>query len=296
VGRPEEGVASTAAAGLLIAHLEQLPEQARPLFADSLARYPEFVEFLREYDETLAIIPGVIDRGEHGDVLAEQDGAIDNVRLVAALRRALASYMGRISLARDLVTELEVQPRGIRAVTSGGRELISNQVVIAAGAWSPQIAGLPRPLPIRPLKGQMIALGATVTDRAIMGRDVYIVPRGDETLVGATVEEAGFDVGVTDDAAGWLRSRAIELVPELATAPVTRSWAGIRPATPDMLPIIGQDPNHVHVIYASGHSKNGVLLAPATAAAVVELAYGRPTPTPIDAFSIGRFAPQDRNP
>jgi glycine oxidase len=149
--------------------------------------------------------------------------------------------------------------------------------------------GLPRPLPVRPLKGQMIALGATVLSRSVMGDDVYLIPRGNETLVGATVEEAGFDVSVTSDAVASLRASAVALYPELADARVTRSWAGIRPATPDMMPILGADPDLPALIYACGHSKNGVLLTPATSVAVAALCLDRPTPTSIAPFSIERF-------
>jgi glycine oxidase len=291
IGKPETGAASTAAAGLLIPAFDRLPAAAHAFFQDSLDRYPAFVESLREHDATLSILQGIVERRDAGDVLRERDGAIDNVRLVDALRAAVAmSGFGRISLVRDLVAELQISKDGVRGRTRGGRGLSANQIVLAAGAWTPEIRGLPRPLPIRPLKGQMIALGANVLDRAMMNDDVYLVPRGDETLVGATVEEAGFDVTVTDDAIESLRANAVALCPELAKAPITRSWAGTRPATPDMLPIIGPDPEHEHVVYACGHSKNGVLLAPATAAAVVELLRRRPTPTPIDAFSVTRFS------
>ena len=291
IGKPEDGAASTAAAGLLIPSLDRLPAGARAFFSDSLDRYPAFVESLREHDETLSILEGIVERGPSGDTLRERDGAIDNVRLFHALRTAVAtSSYRRISLVRDVVTELQITPNDVRGRTRGGRQLVANQVVLAAGAWTPEMRGLPRPLPIRPLKGQMIALGAKILDRAMMNDDVYLVPRGDETLVGATVEEAGFDITVTDDAVESLHANAVALCPELADAPITRSWAGTRPATPDMLPIIGPDPDHPHVVYACGHSKNGILLAPGTAAAVVELLRRRPTPTPIDAFSISRFS------
>lgn len=290
LGRPEEGIASTAAAGLLIPKLDSLPENARPFFQDSLDRFPSFVESLREYDADLSLIHGVIERTPAGDILHERDGAIDNVRLVEALRTSLAFLWPRISIIRDQATEIEPMGARLRGKTRGGREFFANQVVLAAGAWSPQLRGLPRSLPVAPLKGQMIALGAAPLDRAMMGNGVYVVPRAGETIVGATVENAGFDTAVTDDAIESLRESAVSLVPELAKAPVTRSWAGIRPATPDMLPIICRDPDVEGLIYACGHAKNGVLLTPATAAAVVEIARYCPTPTPIDAFSITRFS------
>ena len=109
-------------------------------------------------------------------------------------------------------------------------------MILAAGAWASRIDGLPRPLPVGPLKGQMIALGGTLLRHAVMGSDVYLVPRGNETLVGATVEQAGFDTADDRTAIDALRAAAAALCPALAATEVTRAWAGIRPATPDMLP------------------------------------------------------------
>jgi len=291
-GRLCQGMASTAAAGLLIPALERLPVAARPFYADSLARFPVLVDTLNEFDPGLKLLPGLIDRSGGGEVVREADGAIDNVRLLAALRAAVSAAPS-VTVIDDFVSQIEPDGDALSIRTRGGRRASARRVVLAAGAWSASIGGLPRPLPVRPLKGQMIALGATVLSRAMMGDDVYLVPRGDETLVGATVEEAGFDITVSAAGVATLRASAIALCPELADAPITRSWAGIRPATPDMLPILGPDPESPALIYACGHSKNGVLLTPATSVAVAALCLDRPTPTPVDPFSIMRFFPDE---
>jgi len=122
-----------------------------------------------------------------------------------------------------------------------------------------------------------------------MGADVYIVPRRDEIVVGATVEHAGFDLTIIDDSIERLRSAAARVVPSLASASIKRRWAGTRPATPDMLPIIGADPEASRLIYACGHSKNGILLAPATARAVTSLVRGLPSELRLEPFSVTRF-------
>ena len=101
-------------------------------------------------------------------------------------------------------------------------------------------------------------------------------------------EHAGFDTSLDDSAIEDLRQRAMSLVPRLGDAPVIRRWAGIRPATPDMLPIIGPDPEQPRLIYACGHSKNGILLAPATAAAIVAMISGESVPD-VSPFAISRF-------
>ena len=166
------------------------------------------------------------------------------------------------------------------------------KVIVAAGAWTPMVDGLPRRLPVRPLKGQMLSLGATVLSRPVMAGHVYLVPRGGETVVGASSEEAGFDIAVHRDTIEALRRGASALVPALLSAPVVRTWAGIRPATPDMLPIIGQDPEQPSVVYAVGHSRNGILLAPLTAIAVGELVLGSAPAFDLQPFSVTRFPPQ----
>lgn len=291
-GADEPGRATRASAGLLIPSLGSLGPDVRPFFDDSLSRYPAFIEALRDHDKDLHIIQGVIERTADGDTLHGRDGAVDNGRLLAAVRSA-ALATGRVRIVDRAVSAIDrYAARELVTVRAAGADdLRAARVVLAAGAWSAAIRGFPRSVPVRPLKGQMIALGAAPLDRAIMGDDCYLVPRGRETLVGATVEEAGFDLAVTDAAVSGLRDAAVNLCPELRGAPIARSWAGTRPATPDMLPIIGADPVDSRVLYATGHSKNGILLAPATAIALRLLCESAKPALPwsLGPFSIGRF-------
>lgn len=283
------GAASPASAGLLVPSVGQLANDVRPFFLRSLAMYPDFVAALAAFDSGLHLIQGLIERDDRGrDTIHPNDGAIDNVRLLAALRAACDASTVRIVHARAAAVGFETSDATV--VTDDDARYTGAFIVLAAGAWSPRIRGLPRPLPVQPLKGQMIALGAAPLRQPVMGRDVYLVPRGEETLVGATVEHAGFDVGVTEEAIEGLRAGAGRLCAELASAPVVRSWAGIRPATPDMLPILGPDPLLPALVYACGHSKNGVLLAPASAEAVADWCTGSAPAADVDRFSISRFA------
>jgi glycine oxidase len=162
--------------------------------------------------------------------------------------------------------------------------------VLAAGAWSPLIEGLPRPLPVEPLRGQMISLAASPVRHVVYGHDGYLVPRGDMTLVGATMEHVAFDVSTTAEGVAGLRAAAAELCPALAGLPVAKAWAGLRPVSPDFLPIIGRDPDSPSLIYACGHSRNGVLMAPLTADCVAALLVGETPPASLAAFGIERFA------
>jgi len=288
IGTTRSGAASAAAAGLLVPWSTTLADEARPLFAWALSLYPEFVASLRQYDDDLRIIEGLDERVGGQTRFRADEGAIDNVRLLAAVRRA-AGDCSSVSIVEATVSAIEPRTGGIAVRASGQPDIEAGRIVLAAGAWSAQIEGLPRVVPVRPLKGQMIALGAAPLKHPVMGDDVYLVPRGKETLVGATVEEAGFDVTVTAEAIAALRTGAVELCPDLRGAPVTRSWAGSRPASPDLLPILGPDPDLPSLLYACGHSKNGILLAPATARAMADWCAGKATPEMLRPFGIGRF-------
>jgi glycine/D-amino acid oxidase-like deaminating enzyme len=319
LGASRPGIASTAAAGLLAPSVAELPRAVRPFFFESLDRFPAFLERVREFDATLSLIEGlleILDASEppaeaapesvsldqsslaalepalgylSGAVLHPRNAAIDNVRLLAALTRGAESSADIEFVPDDPVSGLTLGD-DVTVRTESGATWRTATVVVAAGAWSGRIPGLPRTLPISPLKGQMLALQAAPLRHAVMAPDVYLVPRGSETLVGATSELAGFDVSNTDSALSQLRSAAEALCPGLSGAPMTRAWAGVRPATPDMLPILGMDPAHSRVIYACGHSRNGILLAPATAEVVGALVTGQRHPYDTSPFSVERFA------
>jgi glycine oxidase len=141
-------------------------------------------------------------------------------------------------------------------------------VVVAAGAWSAGVCGVD--VPVRPVKGQLLRLrGKAGVDRIVRGLDVYVVPRpSGEVIVGATVEERGFDTAVTAGAVEELLEAAIELVPDVRELELVETCAGLRPATPDNRPIIERRGD---TVIATGHYRNGVLLAPVTADLVVAL-------------------------
>ena len=316
VGARHDGAASGAAAGLLAPSIGRLDPDVRELFEASLARYPGFVAGLSAFDPGLVLLEGLLqvsstaeptrhatrlDRAgmaliepalhaPSGGLLHPRDAAIDSVRLMSALALALDHQPGITVTRDDPTAHVIFGSTGVRVKTRHGRTITGRTVVLAAGAWSSGIGGLPRALSVAPLKGQMLALGATCLRHPVAGEDVYLVPRAEETVVGATVEYAGFDTAVDDDAIERLRAAAVRLCPALGAAPVVRRWAGIRPATPDMLPILGRDPDMPALIYACGHSKNGILLAPETAAIVTRLALNQPPIRDLARFSVTRFA------
>jgi glycine oxidase len=223
-----------------------------------------------------------------GARLFHDDGAVDNVALLQALEVAVARC-ARIRHARSSARAVRIQRRGITCDLADGTHADGDQLVLAAGAWSPLIEGLPRPLPVEPLRGQMISIAASPLRHVAYGDDGYLVPRGDMTLVGATMEHAAFDVSTTAEGVAGLMAAAAQLCPALSGLPIAKAWAGLRPVSPDFLPIIGRDPDNPSLIYACGHSRNGVLMAPLTSDCVAALLVGETPPASLAAFGIERF-------
>jgi glycine oxidase len=177
------------------------------------------------------------------------------------------------------------------SIRIGREELRAAKIVVASGVWSPEVKGLNPPAPVRPRKGQILSLNSA--DRPlrhmIRWENVYLVPRPNGDLViGATEEEAGFDRSVTPAGIVALLSKAQVIASRVASLPIKEMWAGLRPATPDGLPIIGKS-RLEGVYYATGHYRNGILLAPITAAIIAALVEERTPPLPIDAYSPFRF-------
>jgi glycine oxidase len=192
---------------------------------------------------------------------------------------------------------LRAEGRVVGAISTEGTRWHADWVVVAAGAWSGSLEGLPWSLPVRPVRGQMLALRvATPLIRGLVaGPGAYLIPRdgpdGPLVVVGASMDDAGFTVATDDPTIEGLRRAAEALVPDLAGAPEQSRWAGLRPATPDELPILGPDPETPGLAYATGHHRNGILLAPFSAARVATAILGAGTAGPRDdGFSPSRFA------
>ncbi|MGH7448075.1 MAG: NAD(P)/FAD-dependent oxidoreductase, partial [Longimicrobiales bacterium] len=225
-----------------------------------------------------------------------------NNRLLAQALLASAAAAGAAFRTGHAVTSLLVRGGQITGVRlASGEQIEAPHVVLAAGAWSGQIDGLPRELPVRPVRGQMFSVDARhrshgqvqepVLQRVVISRRCYIIPRDDGRLiVGATVEDVGFRTGPTPAGIAGLIAAAVSMIPLIEDLPLVETWAGFRPATPDCLPVIGTDPDVRGLIYATGHFRNGILLAPITAECVAALISGAVPPVSLDAFAISRFA------
>jgi glycine oxidase len=238
-----------------------------------------------------------------GALYLPDDRQVDPLPLMAAAGGALAARPGvrvetgttvrAVKSVAGRVTGVAVERAGVEGVTE------SRLVVLAAGAWSAGIAGLPRPLAVRPVKGQMAALrpAAMPIRHVVGGRGAYCVPRDDgRVVVGATVEDAGFDERVDPAAVDALIAAAAAAVPDLARASIGSRWSGLRPGTADDLPVLGEDPDLAGLVYATGHYRNGILLAPLTADIVAASARGEAPPVDTAPFSPARAGLADPAP
>lgn len=237
-----------------------------------------------------------------GGILVGSDHQVDTRATTAALLTA-AGRAGAV-LVREPVAEVVVTAERVGGVRLANGETISAPtVVLAAGCRSADLPGLPadcRP-PVRPVKGQILRLQGpadppilTRTLRGLrQGRSVYLVPRaGGRIVVGATMEEKGFDTTVTAGAVRELLEDAGELVPALAELELVEAIARLRPGTPDNAPLIG--PTGLDgLVVATGHFRNGILLAPVTADAVTELLLTGSTPEVVAPFSPMRFVDEE---
>jgi glycine oxidase len=220
----------------------------------------------------------------NGGVHAPDEAAVDPLALTAALLAALAAAGAELRTGAEVVAGVFAGERLAGVRTAAGEELRAGAVVLANGAWSGQAEWLPeraRP-PVRPVKGQILELrardGATPCERIVASERVYLVPRDDGRLiVGATVEEQGFDTAVTAGGVHELLREAYRLLPDVAEMELVDSRAGLRPGTPDNLPLIGSGAID-GLILATGHYRNGILLAPLTADAVAAALAGEPPP------------------
>lgn len=224
-----------------------------------------------------------------GALWAPAGGGVDPRALVAALR-ADAIRLGATHLA-DRALSLERQGDRVAAV-HGQQRYGAKDVVIAAGAWSSLLEGLPRPLAVAPVRGEMASLPAPEgIGRAIVyGRGAYLVGHGDEVTVGSTMEYAGFRSEVTAAGLARIFAGASQICPALTRAPVTRTWSGLRPVSADGLPLLGPDPTVGGLWYATGHGRNGILLSGISGVLIRQLVAGEATTIEdLSAFDPGRF-------
>jgi glycine oxidase len=238
-------------------------------------------------DEAQRLVPG-LGTGLGPCVLLEEH-SLDPRDLAAALAAAVRAA-GVILREQERVLSAEPEGRGIR-LTSDRGTLHANAFVNACGAWA---TSLDTDAGVAPSKGQMMAVAQPDFDpltRVLRSPEIYLIPRDrHRVVIGATVEDAGFSKDVQPDALALLRTRAAKLWPPAADAPLLESWAGLRPGTPDTLPVIGRCDAASPRWLAAGHYRNGILLAPATGQVIADLIEGVAPATDLTPFSPHRAA------
>ena len=224
-----------------------------------------------------------------GAFWAPEDGTLDPRTLVGALLADAVAAGARV--VDDRITSITREGTRLQGATGVSGSYAAAQVVLAAGAWSGRIANLPRPLSVEPVRGQMAAFpwDGPSAGMPVYGRHCYLLQRGGELWAGSTMEHAGFTVGTTDAALADITERVSEIYPAITTRAPLRTWAGLRPGTPDGRPIIGQEPRLPGLWYASGYGRNGILLAGISGELVAQGIAGQPIPDELAAFRPGRF-------
>jgi len=275
------------------------------LTADDQAEIAHRLEFQRRLDLPLEWLSAEATRAREphlagkiaGALYSPQDHQVDNRKLVAALRIAAEGAGATIHEHRP-VKEIVVQGgRANDVALEDGTIAAADLVVLAAGAWSRTIGGLPpdRRPPVRPVKGQTLALqmnaSAPLLNHVLWAPGAYLVPRRDGRLVvGGTVEERGFDETITAGGMLTLLEAAWRAIPAVEELPIDEIWVGHRPGSRDDAPILGHGPLE-GLFYATGHHRNGILLAPVSADAMARLILDDVVEPAIKPFGLERFLP-----
>jgi len=313
--------ASHAAGGMLVDCSLETPPPLQSLASASAAMYPEFAYELEVESDTKVDLRShgsiIFPAPEHAtapsaSVLAPDSLARLEPALIVAGRTAFllqersvdpralttaaaitAKNRGVDFSSGDAVTRIDLSQGRASGITTAKTSFSAASVVNCAGAWSGQIScGPDTSLPTRPVKGQMLCLVMPYRDllKHVIRGEVYLIPRSDgRLLVGATVEEAGFDKKTHPATIQRLHHAALSLVPKLKDAKILEDWAGLRPGTPDALPILGATSTPGYYV-ATGHFRDGILLAPITAQVISEVIAGKTPSLDLAPFSPARFS------
>jgi len=225
-------------------------------------------------------------------IYAPQESQINAVQLTNAWYQAAQQLGAQFCCGYEVIAvdHQQERVRGIRL--SDHRSVTCQHLVLATGAWTEQWnERLHFSLPVSPLKGQILTMSQAEPplQHLIFGEAIYVAPRGQQLLIGATKEEAGFDDQVTQEGLSWLHSSATRLLPVLEHGSIQHSWAGLRPRTPDTRPILGPVPGWENVTIASGHNSVGIILSSITGDSIAELIATGRTPALIAPFAPHRF-------
>ena len=235
-----------------------------------------------------------------GGYFYSHDLQITSSGVVEALRSA-ATGLGAVFVENAEMLSWQARGTSIGAVIAGGRPYEAATFVLAAGAWTAGLASqIGLEAPVYPVRGQLLIFETKerfLSCPMIVGgadESYYLGPKADGLYAGTTLEEVGFDESCTEEALERIGEETAQIAPRVRELPIKGSWAGLRPATRDNLPIIGKAPGWDNLFLAAGHFRKGVLLAPWTGQTLARLIMGRPSDIPIGDFSPSRFVAQIR--
>ncbi len=226
---------------------------------------------------------------------APEESQIRAPQVVKAFAKAANNLGARIYNHSEAINLHRSCNKITSVCTVQGETIACNRLILAPGAWAGWYEKwLNISIPVSPLRGQILALQGTTPPlrHIIFGDAAYIAPRGNSIIVGATKEEAGFDIQVTEKGISSLYETATRFIPTLRESKRETAWAGLRPCTPDRGPILGAAPNWENVILATGHNSVGIILSPLTGKTIAELVATGHTPEIIRPFSPERFQVQ----
>jgi len=225
-------------------------------------------------------------------IYAPEEAQLDTPRFVQAFAQS-AQKLGARLYPHEEVTEIITSNTKVVGVRTRNREtFVCGHLIIASGAWAATWnTFLHTTLPIRPLHGQLLALPqfSPPLRHIIFGEAIYLAPRGQTIIVGATKEDRGFETPVTEEGITWLKTGAARLVPAVASSPIDRAWAGLRPKTADSHPIFDRLPGWKNVVIAGGHNSVGIILSGITGQEVAQMLITGHTPALLHPFSLNRF-------
>jgi glycine oxidase len=273
--------ASYAAAGMLAAHDPENPKQLQPLADLSLALYPKYlanIEALSQLPisyQTHVTLQSHTTQAPHSFHRLEEK-SIDPRQLARSLLTAV--HATTINLLSDMPVQSVIPQANSIQIQTPTTTLTASHFIDCTGSWSTITSHLPT-FTVVPRKGQMLAVALPPglhLDTVLRTPNIYIVPRtqgpnAGRAILGATIEDRGFDKSTNSADITHLHTLAAQRIPELASATILETWAGLRPATVDGLPLLGALPDNPRHLLATGHYRNGILLAPATAQLVVQL-------------------------
>ena len=245
-------------------------------------------------EEALRLEPAVA-KNLRGALKFPLDTQVENRRLLNALVSA-NERIGVRMITNTVAESVRVERGQVAGVETSAGFLSCRNVVVCGGAWTSQIKTGERTtqINIEPVRGQMICFEppSAIARHVIYSPRGYIVPRRDgRLLAGSTTEAVGFDKQITDEGIESIRSRAREISPRISFLPVTDAWAGLRPRAPDCLPVLGEAAETRGLFYATGHYRNGILLAPLTGELIAGLIVDNVVSPELNAFAPDRFAP-----